>query len=134
MAIILEEQFYKLKNLLFTAKAFYWGGGEEYTGHLNPTGIVVMHFFRPIQKSMNFLVVAEGVPKIHFPLGDEETYPSGVILAILDESFELKDWDQTTKLLRNLKGQTCPSGSAQGLCAQIEDDPAYTFNLLFLEK
>jgi hypothetical protein len=116
MAILLEEQFRKLSSIIRKSN-LYWSGNEQYTGPINPTGIVNMILPKNnFNVDVNFLIVGERVPLKFFPHADG--YPDcnlGIVFADLNERFELKNYDIASKRLSQISGLGCKQGTIRGL-------------------
>jgi len=112
MAIILPNQFQKIKETVLTAKKFIWAHGKEYVGPINPTAIVTLT--NQDMKSHTSLVLAERVPDKFTEMYDGEN-PLGVMFAKLDDNFELIHWNATSRELSHLMCSHCPGGNIDGL-------------------
>jgi hypothetical protein len=108
----MQEQFEKLRNQALETHVFFWGAGESdrYYGSINPAGIIE----RTVDgKSDNHLILAEHVATIHLGLGFEDL-PAGteaVVLAALDQHFELARLDVSRKTLGGVSASDTPDGT-----------------------
>jgi len=114
MAINLIKQFEKLEAIINGVTKFYWNGGEEYRGPINRLSIVNMQIHRPVQKSVNLLLLAERVPGKYFSYYDTSFPPLGTITANLDEYYELVGYDPVRKILNGLTGSLSSVGTIEG--------------------
>jgi|LGVF01.1.fsa_nt_gb hypothetical protein len=126
MAIVLEKKFQELRDIVINADKFIWNGGREYTGTVNPRGIMSMHN-SGLNITQNSLILAENVPSKY--LHDDE-YPFGVVFADLDENFDLVEWDPSSKTLGAIAADLCPNGTAESLVDEYQSG-RITYNIMF---
>lgn len=126
MVIPMDEQLRKLSSIIRKSKKLYWSDGrDEYTGPINPTGIVNMVIAKNnINVNVNYLIIAERVPLKYFP--HAEGYPEydlGIVFVDLNDKFELKKYDATSKRIDGLSGCGCKQGTIRGLmrCDKFAD-------------
>jgi hypothetical protein len=86
MAINMEEQFQKLKNIIAEVKRFSFGMKDEYLGPIDPTSIVS---FGSAAFTVNVLVIAERVPAAYLPFDFDAAHLEAVAV-YLDENFEFQ--------------------------------------------
>ena len=122
MAINMEQQFHKLRGQVLRINKFIWGGGDEYLGPINPSAIVNMTILR-FNKSVNYLVLAENVPAKYIPW-DPAHFPTGVVLAQLDDQFELEGFDYNSNIIKKIQGCLCSDGTMNGI---NNDNPDHVF-------
>jgi hypothetical protein len=119
VAVNLENQFLKLKERINGIDKFYWSGENEYTGPIQPAAIIDLFMPKARTKNQNLLVLAERVPLRYYYEGaydpDKPYINTGLMLARLDENFELMDYDPTLRVLKGLTGLLCPFGTAEGM-------------------
>lgn len=126
----LADRFARLETIARGANAFVLGAGEKYTGPIRPAGIIrqTSNDSRPIPKrkdgglSQDYFVLADKV-SLKFTLGDavdgSEPYPTGIVLAPLNDNGDFSDWYPQTKTLGSLQAIFwCSDGSIESACAE----------------
>ena len=137
----LADRFARLVTIARGADTFLLGY-DKYTGPIRPAGIVrqTSNNSRPIPKrkdgglSQDYFVLADKVP-LKFTLGDSvdgsEPYPTGVVLAPLNDNGDFLDWISQTKTLGSLQAIFwCSDGSIEAACAE-ESGRNFTWEVLF---
>jgi hypothetical protein len=137
----LSEQFRKLEAIARSVNTFVLGGGDKYLGPVEPVGIILQTSKNsmPIPKRKDgglfqySFVLAEHVP-LEFTMGQDvcgdEPYPSGVVLALLNDNCEFLDWNPETKSLAYLQTiPWCPDGSMESAC--VEASGRFNFEVVF---
>lgn len=137
----LSEDFESLVALTATASTFVLSGGGKYTGSVRPVGIVrqTSNDLRRILPFMShagildFFVLAEHVP-LEFTLEDidgSEPYPTGVVLAPLNDNHQFANWNPQTKTLGSLLAfHWCSDGSMEAACIE-NTGRNFTFEVIF---
>jgi len=100
MAIIMEDQFLKLQDIILNQiDEFYFGVGTmQYLGPVKPTSIIS---FCPGIVRINVLVLAEGVPGFYLPPNFASMLFEAVIVH-LDENFDFRQYGAKEKELYQL--------------------------------
>src|ERR1700694_1294596 len=138
----LADRFARLETIARGADTFLLGAGEKDTGPIRPAGIVrqTSNDSRPIPKrkdgglSQDYFVLADKVP-LKFTLGDavdgSEPYPTGVVLAPLNDNGDFLDWIPQAKTLGPLQAIFwCSDGSIESACAE-NSGGRFTWEVLF---
>ena len=128
MAIILEKQFQKLKDLVVNANKFYVGATDDimgYDGPVNPTAIItyIGHVDKP---PIKLLVIAENVH-------EGGHIPYRIYTVILDDDFELRGYDPASKKINFVSALESTDGSINGVRLAEdwrESDPIGVLNQL----
>lgn len=101
MKINMQTQFQKLKNIVKEVDVLYFGLNiKEYLGPVNPVSIVTLVSSSGIV-TINYLVLAEGVPALYLPSDFDPNHLEAVTV-YLDENFEFRDYNAATRELRQL--------------------------------
>jgi len=137
----LSEQFGRLETIARGASTFLFNGGYKYTGPIRPVGIIRQssNDSTPIPKrkdggpSQDYLVLSEHVP-LEFTMGEDvdgdEPYPTGIVLATLNDNYEFLDWSPQTKTLGSLGAiHWCSDGSMEAAC--VESSGRFTWLVIF---
>jgi len=98
MAVNMEEQFIKLKDIVDNYVDKFYFSREKYFGPVNPTAIVT--FGSDIIR-INALVLAEAVPAYYLPVASRKNLFDAVIVH-LDENFEFQSYNPDEKELDSL--------------------------------
>jgi hypothetical protein len=135
MAINLNEQFQKLKEIALSAQTFVRRVDDGlYTGPINPSAIYVWTY-EPKHTLRFVFVLADGVPPEDLGEYWDEESPGGFITAELNGNLEFEDWDPSSKTLI-VDGDTSPDGTLWGRCEYLVSKPKIHVStaLLFYER
>jgi hypothetical protein len=132
VGINIKEKFAKLSMLAINANKLRFNGGVEYVGPVKPVGFIMQTDNRT-GRSRKYLVIAEDVP-LKYTLGNpdgSEPYPTGVVLAAVNDDYEFMDWNPESKTLGMLFAiHWCSDGTVESACTE-SSGKNFTFQVLF---
>lgn len=130
----IDTQYQKLKEIASNANKFLWRGGDEYSGPVDPVGIIIRTDCR-FHTISYWFVLAENVSPEYLGAAWDEESPAGVIYVGLDQNFEFIEWDTVSKTLGYICGDSSPNGDVAGLCEACANNPnaKVSDSLLFFE-